>query len=219
MHPTTTTTPDFEELEKVIRGEKPPTRVHLVELGIDGEVVQDVTEHVLARKWIPDSEKTRTQHMEQYLSFYAAMGYDFAPAWGGFDNMPEFKERKAVDTAALSHGERHWVEEGGGIIKNWDDFERVGWDQITPNFRRRGHGQTEQAGGGRATHVCEGYHREVYAPSVCLGLGEYRGELYPCQELPRHAGRSTTMGGIEPGRNRLLLCSPPHNPASLFLKY
>ena len=30
--------PDFEELERVILGQKQPERVHLVELGIDGEV-------------------------------------------------------------------------------------------------------------------------------------------------------------------------------------
>ena len=34
----------------------------------------------------------------------------------------------------LPRGERHWVEEGGGIIKDWDDFERIGWDKITSDF-------------------------------------------------------------------------------------
>ena len=135
MQPIMATAPDFEEFEKVVRGQKQASRVHLVELGIDGEVVKEVTERVLARKWVPDSQETHTGHLEQHISFYAAMGYDFAPAWGSFDNRPEFKERKAADTAALSHGERHWVEEGGGIIKNWDDFERVDWGRIKPNCR------------------------------------------------------------------------------------
>jgi uroporphyrinogen decarboxylase len=62
------------------------------------------------------------------------MGYDFAPAWAEFENLPTFRERKAADTAELSRGERHWVEEGGGIIKDWDDFERIGWDAIRPSF-------------------------------------------------------------------------------------
>jgi uroporphyrinogen decarboxylase len=69
------------------------------------------------------------------VEFYAAMGYDFAPGWAGFENLPQFRERKAADTAQLSRGERHWVEEGGGIIKNWEDFERIGWDRIRPVFR------------------------------------------------------------------------------------
>ena len=118
----------------MIKGEKQPARVHLVELGIDQEVVRFVTEHVFGEQWVPNSEQTRSQHARQHVGFYARMGYDFAPAWAGFDNMPRFKERKAADTAALSRGERHWVDEGGGIIKDWDDFERIGWDNITPNF-------------------------------------------------------------------------------------
>jgi len=39
-------------------------------------------------------------------------------------------ERRAADSAVLSRGERSWVEEGGGIIKTWDDFERIDWDNI-----------------------------------------------------------------------------------------
>ncbi len=72
------TKPDFEQFERAIKGEKQPTRVHLVELGIDGEVVRYVTENVLGRKWVPNTEETRAQHLRQNVEFYAAMGYDFA---------------------------------------------------------------------------------------------------------------------------------------------
>ncbi len=72
MRPTTTTAPDFEEFEKVVRGQRQPSRVHLVELGIDREVVKDVTEHIPARKWIPDSDETHSGYLEQHISFYAA---------------------------------------------------------------------------------------------------------------------------------------------------
>jgi len=126
--------PDFEEFVKVIRGQKEPERVHLVELGVDGEVVRAVMETALGREWVPNTDGTRTEHMRQHVEFYAAMGYDFAPGWGAFENLPHFKERKAADTAQLGRGERHWVEEGGGIIKNWEDFERVKWDHIRPTF-------------------------------------------------------------------------------------
>jgi uroporphyrinogen decarboxylase len=129
------TAPNFAELESVIKGERQPSRVHLVELGIDQEVVRFLTEDVFGEEWVPNTEETRAQHARQHVSFFARMGYDFAPAWAGFENMPRFKERKAADTAVLSRGERHWVEEGGGIIKDWDDFERIGWDRIAPDFR------------------------------------------------------------------------------------
>lgn len=126
--------PDFEEMEAVITGQKEPSRVHLVELGMDQEVMQVLVEEVFGDKWLSDDQATGTEMAEQHVSVYAKMGYDYVPGWGGFTNMPTFKERKAADTAELSHGERHWVEEGGGIIKNWDDFENIGWSSIEPDF-------------------------------------------------------------------------------------
>ena len=90
--------PDFEEFERVIKGEKQPTRVHLVELGIDGEVVCSVMENVLGRKSVPNTEETRTQHVRQHLEFYTAMGYDFAMGWGGFDNLPQLRTNRAKHT-------------------------------------------------------------------------------------------------------------------------
>jgi len=126
--------PDFQELVKVIRGERQPSRVHLVELWVDQEVVRFVTENVFGEKWAPSADDTGCVSSRQHVSFYARMGYDFAPCWAGFRNLPEFKERKATDTAELSRGERHWVEEGGGIIKNWDDLDRIRWDSITSDF-------------------------------------------------------------------------------------
>ena len=128
--------PDFAELERVIKGEKEPSRVHLAELGIDQEVARFLTENVFEEEWVPDTRETRAQFARQHVNVYARMGYDFAPAWAQFKNMPQFKERTAPDTARLSHGERHWVEEGGGIIKDWNDFERIGWDNIAPDFSR-----------------------------------------------------------------------------------
>jgi len=130
------TAPDFEELEKVIKGDKEPSRVHLAELGIDREVARALTEDVFGWEWVPLTKETRAQFARQHVRLYAELGYDFAPGWARFENMPRFKERRAADTAALSRGERHWVEEGGGIIKNWDDFERIGWDDITPDLSR-----------------------------------------------------------------------------------
>ena len=130
-----TVAPNFEELEQVIRGEKPPSRVHLAELAVDQEVVRAVMEGVLGQKWVPDTEDTRAQFARQHVGFYAAMGYDCAMAWARFDGLPQFKERRAADTAALSRGERHWVDEGGGIIKDWNDFERIAWDKIDSGLR------------------------------------------------------------------------------------
>jgi len=128
-------TPDFEEFEKVIRGERQPSRVHLVELGVDPEVMRFVTENVFREKWISLADDTAQDFWRQRVGFYARMGYDFVPCGGGFRNLPKFKERIAADTAELSRGQRHWVEEGGGIIKNREDLDRIEWEAIVPDFQ------------------------------------------------------------------------------------
>jgi len=128
--------PDFETFAAVLKGEKEPEKVHFVELGVDAEVMQDITEKVFEHKWVPLTEETREVHEKQYVDFYYRMGYDFAkfPGICNFTNMPQFKERTTADSAGLSRGQRSWVEEGGGIIKNWQDFEQINWDKITPEL-------------------------------------------------------------------------------------
>ena len=82
--------------------------------------------------------------------------------WGDvWINHPSPKRRRTGDTAALSRGEREWVEEGRGLISSWEEFERFPWDDIRddpfpfhqPNqlFRYQGDGRyldvSPQAGG------------------------------------------------------------------------
>lgn len=129
-----TVSPDFHEFEQVIKGEKEPSRVHLVELGMDPEVLRFLIEQELDEEWIPNTQPTRKEFARQRVDVYARMGYDYAPAGTGFSNMPAFKERTTTDTATLSRGERHWVEEGGGIVKSWEDFERIKWESIKPDL-------------------------------------------------------------------------------------
>lgn len=44
--------PNFAELERVLKGEQDPRRVHLVELGIDQEVLQAIAERYLGEPWV-----------------------------------------------------------------------------------------------------------------------------------------------------------------------
>jgi len=126
--------PDFEDLEKVLRGEKEPEKVYFVELGADGEVVKYITENIIGKQWVPLTKETAEKHQAQFTDFYYKMDYDYISSGPSFQNMPQFKERRTADTAALSRGERSWVEEGGGIIENWEDFEKIGWDDIKHNL-------------------------------------------------------------------------------------
>ena len=44
--------PNFAELERVLKGEQEPRRVHLVELSIDQEVLQAIAERYLGEPWV-----------------------------------------------------------------------------------------------------------------------------------------------------------------------
>ena len=105
--------PDFDAFERVLKGEIKPDRVHFVELGIDAEVVKYISENYLDRKWVPPTEEDGKEYLEQQIGFYLAMGYDYCPLWVQWRNLPKFRERRAADTAALSRGERTWVDERG----------------------------------------------------------------------------------------------------------
>jgi hypothetical protein len=105
--------PDFDALEEVLKGEGRPARVHFVELGIDAEVVKYISENYLDRKWVPPTEEDGKEYVEQQIGFYLAMGYDYCPLSVQWRNLPKFRERRAPDTAALSRGERTWVDERG----------------------------------------------------------------------------------------------------------
>ena len=129
--------PDFNSLERVLRGEKEPEKVYFVELLIDEEIIKYVVENIWTEQWFPLTEDTIQEHQEQFINFYYRMGYDCARMRGNpfWKNMPKFKERKTEDTANLSRGKRTWVDESGGIIKNREDFEKINWDNIKYDFQ------------------------------------------------------------------------------------
>ena len=143
--------PDFETLEKVLRGEKGPQRVHFLELGVDQEVIKYIIENAMGEKWTPLTEENKEGYQKQGINFYFRMGYDYVPVWLNWDNLPKFKERKTADTSILSRGKRSWVEEGGGIIKNWNDFEKIGWDNIKHDLQALDYSQKNLPDGMKIT--------------------------------------------------------------------
>lgn len=125
--------PDFNELERVITGRTAPRRVHFVELGIDGEVWNHLEQHIFQRE-SASQPSSQGNYVHRLIDGYAHLGYDYVHIGCPMRNLPVFKERRTADSAALSRGERSWVEEGGGIIKNWEDFERIDWAGIAPDW-------------------------------------------------------------------------------------
>jgi len=70
MFPLKNSLPDFKKFVDVLKGKKRPERVHFVELGIDGEVYQDIIENLFGEKWIPFTEETKKEHLKQIVNFY-----------------------------------------------------------------------------------------------------------------------------------------------------
>jgi uroporphyrinogen decarboxylase len=118
--------PDFEVFRSVIKGEKRPERVHLIELGVDIEVMKEITVSHLGREWIEDPGAL----VRQEVDFYYSLGYETLVYSSRFLNVPEFAEHSAKDTAVLSRGRRNWAEEGTGIIRTREDLEGIDWQAI-----------------------------------------------------------------------------------------
>jgi len=131
--------PDFAELERVLKGEQEPRRVHLVELMLDREILQAIFERYVGKLWIPwnRGEEAVEPYFEQLITLYYRLGYDYVPTdcytecWV---HHPSLRLGRTEDTAELSRGERQWVESGGGLISSWEDFERFPWDEMRPDI-------------------------------------------------------------------------------------
>ena len=145
--------PDFAELERVLRGEEEPRRVHLVELGIDQEILEVISERYLGKPWVYSgprsarifgaqmapgdgsfSASAEGPYLKQLIDMYHRLGYDYVPVWPIFTGHPPLAYRpRTDDTAELPHRQRVWVNEKQGIISSWEDLERFPWDQIRPD--------------------------------------------------------------------------------------
>jgi len=130
-------TPDFAEFEQILTGEQDPQRAHLVELSLDAEVLQVLAQTHLGEPWVPLTPESQELHLRQRLMLYRQLGYDYVPGhqWGdAWIGHPAAEQRVGEDTAELSRGERRWVEQRGGLITSWEDFERFPWDEIRPDY-------------------------------------------------------------------------------------
>ena len=59
--------PDFAALDRVVRGEELPKRVHIVELLINEPVLQGIAERYTDDAWIPSSEETAEAYVGQVV--------------------------------------------------------------------------------------------------------------------------------------------------------
>ena len=127
--------PDFAELVRVLKGEQAPRRVHVVEMGIDPEVLQIIQETYLGEPWalprgVYSPDRPDARYYRQLVNIYYRLGYDFVPIWPIWVNNPAGKIRRAEDTASQSRGTRDWVGASGALITSRADYEAFPWDKI-----------------------------------------------------------------------------------------
>ncbi len=148
--------PDFETFEKVLKGEKIPEKVYFVELVIDMEIIEFISETMMGTR-IPSfqdiweekagqffagekivllSQPEEKLLWKHYINFYYRMGYDYVPdiqMWYLRLLLPGSAlplQRQTLDTAILSRGKRAWLEEKKGVITCWEDFEKFPWEAM-----------------------------------------------------------------------------------------
>lgn len=141
--------PDFDYLVAVLNGEKKPERVLFAELLIDEEVKKYIYENVFNEKNVPpptpqrfgtssqdrafrETDEYRNAYVtyhNQIVDLYYRLGYSFIPDLEYYLTFSSLNtvSRIGKDTAPLSRKERYWAEEGHGMIRSWNDFERFPW--------------------------------------------------------------------------------------------
>ena len=157
MFPLDDPSPNFSELEAVLKGNKKPETVRFVEFVVDVEVVREIIENFFrgeasfisprepisgkvknflngkTDKIVLGNTHTEKEYLKQWVNFYYKMGYDYAPAVLPRDyliGMLNSETREAKDTAIYTEGDRSWVEEGTGMISTWEDFKNFPWNRI-----------------------------------------------------------------------------------------
>ena len=119
--------PDIDHFVRVIRGEIVPGRPPLAELFLDYEVEREIAQSCLGLNWVePSASREAMQaYVRNRIEVYYRMGYDYVRVSGGIDFLGNYLN--ATDTADLSRGNRHWVNESRGPIASWEDFEHYPW--------------------------------------------------------------------------------------------
>lgn len=113
--------PDFSRFLQAVRRSGEPDRVPFVELFHDFEVMT-------ALQGPPDSDDLDSLATWR-VRFWRDLGYDYVSV--NTDVSFPTEGLYADDTAALSHGQRGWVNESTGVVTTWEQFDRYPWPTVT----------------------------------------------------------------------------------------
>ena len=97
-----------------------------MEYVIDDEIRKYIGGNLLDQNWTPlifQNKEATHKYFLNFIDFWHRLGYDFVryEEGAGFYS----SQRLGADTAELSRNKRYWVEEGKGMISNWEEFIQV----------------------------------------------------------------------------------------------
>ena len=153
--------PDFEELLKVLSGEKEPEKVHFVEMLIDEEIKKILIEDYFGEKNYPptvtfggseegaagdkdyrENKEASEKYYKQLINFYYRMGYSVLADYEFLVNFQAFNTvgriGKDPDTTDQAREQRHWAQESIGLIQSWKDVEKFPWKKVEKLVERYG---------------------------------------------------------------------------------
>jgi uroporphyrinogen decarboxylase len=145
--------PDFEELSAVLLGKKKSSKVHFVEMLIDEEIKKALIEDYFGEVNYPptvtfggetdashgkmDLESNRIaseNYYRQLINLYYRLGYSVIADYEFLVNFQAFntvaRVGKDLPDAQFARDQRHWAQEGRGLIRNWEDFEKFPWKKV-----------------------------------------------------------------------------------------
>lgn len=143
--------PDFNDMIKVLDGTAKFPKVYFVEIVIDEEIKKEIIEKYFGLKNISKPEilisskesaenieftidvKETQNYYQQLIDFYYRLGYSVIPDLDYLFNLNILNtvKREGKDPSGQFAGkERHWAQEGKGLIQNWDDFEKFPWEKV-----------------------------------------------------------------------------------------
>jgi uroporphyrinogen decarboxylase len=122
--------PDVEALLGVIRRDRPPRRVHHLELFLDPEVKEALAGRFSLEQGLDRADPRFALRREVRL--HAFLGYDAFRLGLAPKKIFALPEHGAADTTSglQNRGERAWIEEHAGPIRGWRDFEAYRWPRV-----------------------------------------------------------------------------------------
>ncbi len=139
---------DFQSFVQALKSGTEAKHVVCAELLADEPIIERILRTVFGEDYFPPpiqawgptkltslsvAEK-RDQYRDYYrqaIKFWNLLGYPLFVDLTFITNFESLNTNgnKAADTAGISKGERYWANEGLGMIRSWEDFERFPWDQ------------------------------------------------------------------------------------------